>query len=54
MSVSSFYQKAQPNLSGRFDGMEHTAKGEIRRPANSLPVFARCDEPAERRLMHHQ
>ena len=54
MSGSSFYRKAQPNPSGRLDGMEHTAKGEIRLPANSLPVFACCDESAERRLMHNQ
>lgn len=53
MSGSSFYRKAQPNLSGRFDGMEHAAKGELRLPANSLPAFARCDEPAERRSMHN-
>ncbi len=54
MSASSFSRKAQPNLSGRFDGMEHTVKGEICRPANSLPAFARCDDPAEQRLMHHR
>lgn len=54
MSGSSFYRKAQPNSSGRLDGMEHTVKGEIRLPANSLPAFARCDEPIARRSMHHR
>lgn len=54
MSASSFYQKAQPNPSGRLDGMEHTVKGEIRLPAIPLPAFARCDEPAARRSMHHR
>lgn len=53
MSGSSFYRKAQPNPSGRLDGMEHTVKGEICRPANSLPAFARCDESAERRPMRN-
>jgi|694.fasta_scaffold29704_9 hypothetical protein len=54
MSASSFYRKAQPNLSGRLDGMEHTAKGEICRPVTPLPAFACCDELAERRLMHYR
>jgi hypothetical protein len=54
MSASSFYRKAQPNLSGWLDGMEHTAKGEIRLPATQLPAFARCDDPAEQRLMHYR
>lgn len=54
MSGRSVYRKAQPNLSGRLDGMEHTAKGEICLPATPLPAFARCDEPAEQRLMQHR